>query len=331
MNSTDVATLNNAIALAKIGEKEQAHSMLANLLQQNPNEPNLLLWIAFTASNLEESRRALTQVAKVDPSNPNLANALNWLIGQTTNQEKSIQVIQPSQDVQIVPSNKPKEVIPQSYQLPIPPQPNKRPLEIKRENHIVNYELSGGVLDGYNKLVNTFLDISHCSRIELLEYSTDNVYYRSSAGTTVKTKGIRLTTHKPPAVKTNINAPEFNFKDTLLYFMPEVIWAFSGKTPVGSIPYRDIMIEVSQSKMQMADWVPDDATVIDYTWLFCNIHGGPDHRYSQNPRIPICAVDILSFSFQNFLNRQIYIYKIGVAEQFKRAVDEYSMILAHLS
>ncbi len=82
MNPADLQTFNRAVAQAQAGEKAAAYSVLYQLYPAYPNNPNLLLWLAFTADNLAVARQRLNQAAQADPANSSLAGAFGWLAEQ---------------------------------------------------------------------------------------------------------------------------------------------------------------------------------------------------------------------------------------------------------
>ena len=61
---------------------------------------------------------------------------------------------------------------------------------------------------------------------------------------------------------------------------------------------------------------PFDGTVIDYTWRYVNKSGGPDLRFSNNPRIPIMKYTYMDFSSTNGLNEKFMLSKADVGDSF---------------
>jgi hypothetical protein len=84
MNHDDILLFNRAVEIAQKGDKPTAHFMLQQLEKRYPNDPNLLLWLAYTAENGEISRTYLNRIEQLDPFNPSLANARAWLAQQAT-------------------------------------------------------------------------------------------------------------------------------------------------------------------------------------------------------------------------------------------------------
>jgi hypothetical protein len=83
MNQQDLVAFNLAVIQAQIGEKEAAYNQLKALLKkgkENQQDPNLLLWFAFTSPDLEESKMALDIVTLLDPNNSDLPAAREWFI-----------------------------------------------------------------------------------------------------------------------------------------------------------------------------------------------------------------------------------------------------------
>ncbi len=67
------------------GHKEQAYTLLKGLAANYPNDSHLLLWAAYSASDLTEARRLLDTARKVDPANSQLGAAQKWLAEQEKN------------------------------------------------------------------------------------------------------------------------------------------------------------------------------------------------------------------------------------------------------
>lgn len=92
MNSYDLDQFQQAIKLAQSGQKNLAYTRIKILLQANPAEVNLWLWLIFTTPDLAEAEQALDRVRLLDPHNPGLISASNWLHSeiQKLNQSKKV-------------------------------------------------------------------------------------------------------------------------------------------------------------------------------------------------------------------------------------------------
>lgn len=104
----DLQTFNQAVWLAQSGGKQEAHALLRQLAEAYPDNPNVLLWLAFTSDNLTQARFTLDRVALLEPSNPVLADAYNWL-GQAEGSARSVPV--PSEPAAPIPQPAPSQAL----------------------------------------------------------------------------------------------------------------------------------------------------------------------------------------------------------------------------
>lgn len=79
MEPEDLTQFNKAVELFNMGGKASAYQQIKRLKEKYPDDPNLLLWLAFTTPDLKESEEAIQHLSLVDPSNPNLNSARSWL------------------------------------------------------------------------------------------------------------------------------------------------------------------------------------------------------------------------------------------------------------
>jgi hypothetical protein len=76
MSSEDAATFQQAMQLANAGQKDVAYAQLnAIRLNGNQNNPDLLLWIAFTTPYQAEAQQTIDSVAAMAPNHPGLPAA----------------------------------------------------------------------------------------------------------------------------------------------------------------------------------------------------------------------------------------------------------------
>jgi hypothetical protein len=85
MDQFEASFYNQAITLAKMGHREQAYSFFKKIAQTNPQDQNLVFWLAYTAPSLETSQDLLDQAYTLDPDNPALRQANQWLTNEKLN------------------------------------------------------------------------------------------------------------------------------------------------------------------------------------------------------------------------------------------------------
>src|SRR5579883_2927986 len=101
MNSEDSQMFQQAIQLARSGQRETAYAQFSELRQRgNQENPDLLLWIAFTTPYQSEEQQILDRVAVLAPYHPGLPAAR-----QSYAQRYHIQ--QPAPQLQPVPIQQP--------------------------------------------------------------------------------------------------------------------------------------------------------------------------------------------------------------------------------
>lgn len=88
LSSNGLENFNHAVALAHAGEKLLANDKLRYLAQLYPNQPDILIWLAFTAPTLREAEEAINRVAIIQPNYPSLPDARSWLARQKTEQKE---------------------------------------------------------------------------------------------------------------------------------------------------------------------------------------------------------------------------------------------------
>src|SRR3954469_2603633 len=79
MDVEDLENFNQAVALARAGEKASAYAKLRLLVEAYPQDVNCFLWLAFTSPSIPEAERALEIAEILDSHNPSLSQAKEWL------------------------------------------------------------------------------------------------------------------------------------------------------------------------------------------------------------------------------------------------------------
>ena len=89
-------------------------------------------------------------------------------------------------------------------------------------------------------------------------------------------------------INTELELKILKIQNREIMFLPDIILVCQNNT-WKSIEYTDIKIVYRNSRFIEEDIVPRDTEILDYTWKHPNINGGPDRRFSNNIKIPICA------------------------------------------
>lgn len=82
MTTEDLQLLDKAVQMAQNGDKA-AYFELEKLYKNYPHEPNLLIWLIYTAPAPAVAGKYLDKLKKVEPANPAISQLEQWLWRQT--------------------------------------------------------------------------------------------------------------------------------------------------------------------------------------------------------------------------------------------------------
>ena len=142
--------------------------------------------------------------------------------------------------------------------------------------------------------------------------------YHAGAASLVRRATTAVRRAAPPFVRTNVPVLSIAAGRRTLYFLPDHLLVYDGAS-IGAVSYRSVDVAVVRQRFIETDGVPGDAAVVDYTWRYVNKSGGPDRRFSNNPRIPVCLYDELHFRTASGLNEVLQLSRSGIGEGFAAA------------
>src|SRR5205085_1640052 len=128
---TDKQKFDQAVALAQTGRNQEAYTILGQLAPSNPDDSNILLWMAFTSSDPAKARLMLGKVAMLDPENPALPSARSWLATQEKKAAPVATVASPVAPAKSEPVITPSSVVQASSEAMAKPATAKTPAKPK--------------------------------------------------------------------------------------------------------------------------------------------------------------------------------------------------------
>ena len=143
----------------------------------------------------------------------------------------------------------------------------------------------------------------------------------AGAGHLVTRKSAKLAYSLPKLLHSNVTPPSLEMGRRTFYFFPEVTIVQDGKK-FGSVGYGDLDIRWQQSRFIEEGRPPSDAQVVDQTWKHPNKSGGPDRKFKDNRRLPICLYDTMHLSSRSGVNELAEFSKVGVVERFATALRD---------
>lgn len=135
--------------------------------------------------------------------------------------------------------------------------------------------------------------------------------HSAGADNTVKRNDCKVSSKVPFPFKTNATAVCFDVGKEKLVFLPDKLFVFQ-KGKIGALSYTDVTTEVHGQKFIEEEKVPKDAKIIDYTWKFVNKSGGPDKRFKDNKKLPVCLYGKMLVRSDSGLHTEIMFSNINI-------------------
>lgn len=129
-----------------------------------------------------------------------------------------------------------------------------------------------------------------------------NTKYNAGAENNVSRTKISLVKKMPWYINHNIDVYCLNLKYEKIYFTPDRMLIFKNMGGVGCRRYNDMVAGFSTTNFVENEMVPRDAEIVRYTWRYVNKSGGPDKRFNNNRRIPVCKYGEISLESEDGIN-----------------------------
>jgi hypothetical protein len=104
-----------------------------------------------------------------------------------------------------------------------------------------------------------------------------------------------LTTGGPPVLVTNVLVPSLHTRTRSLYFLPDRALVRQGGD-YAEVPYASLVVSAAPQRFIEGGTVPRDSRVVDTTWQYANVRGGPDRRFKSNRQLPVMMYGRLTLS-----------------------------------
>ena len=205
--------------------------------------------------------------------------------------------------------------------------------ETKRRTVKIAYDFESGDTSSYSKLINAVNKLAEC-RMTWAYINARNISsmheskVNAGASSLISRAMAAIGSGAPPWVKTNITIPTISAKGTTVYFMPDCLLIYDSKG-VGCAKHEDLRISAEVERFIEDGSVPSDATVVDHTWKFANKKGGPDRRFNNNVRIPVCLYGVLGLSLPAGLLFQLQTSASGAPREFSSLYSAYISAVRH--
>jgi hypothetical protein len=173
-------------------------------------------------------------------------------------------------------------------------------LDKQRFGMELHYDMDDKYQQVYQQFKTHFASFSQSSRIWQYLNTQRNADYKRNAGAAALIKRNRINGVSPhkvpiPYFVTNVAIPCIRLHNMELFFFPERLLIKRGNT-FAAVFYKNLHITSYVTRFIESDILPVDAKVVDYTWQYVNKTGGPDKRFNDNRRLPICAYSEYMFT-----------------------------------
>ena len=129
-----------------------------------------------------------------------------------------------------------------------------------------------------------------------------NTKYNAGAGNNVSRTRVSIVKKMPWYIKHNIDVYCLILKNEKIFFTPDRMLIFKNMGGVGCRRYNDMVAGFSTTNFVETEIVPRDAEIVRYTWRYVNKSGGPDKRFNNNRKIPVCKYGEISLESEDGIN-----------------------------
>lgn len=135
--------------------------------------------------------------------------------------------------------------------------------------------------------------------------------YAAGASSIIKREKCKASIKVPFPFTTNSIAVSFASGKENILFMPDKLFIIQG-SKIGALNYFDVITSVHSQRFVEREAVPSDAKIVDYTWQFVNKSGGPDKRFQNNKKIPICLYGKMEVRSASGVNTDIMFSNLSI-------------------
>jgi hypothetical protein len=181
----------------------------------------------------------------------------------------------------------------------------------------VEYDFSASEVEPFNRFNSAFKTLVRCDRIWQIPIEARENDWKHNAGATTTVQRMRITLGfgNPSLVKSNIKFPRISLRNEVLYFAPDAVLVLA-KGSLAALRYNDVEVDCSSQKFIEDDGAPRDAQVVDETWQYVNRDGGPDRRFANNRKLPICLYGQLDIKSTTGLTARLHCSNLKASQQF---------------
>lgn len=153
----------------------------------------------------------------------------------------------------------------------------------------LDYVIDDDQKDVVHQRINPFARIASSEKCWRIIQSNKVIDKKYTGGASSSVKRVLCKTFQRAVFpfKSGTEAVSFKSGSETLIFLPDKLFIIQGNK-IGALDYNDISKSVCDTRFIEDGIVPTDAQIVGYTWQYVNKSGGPDKRFKNNRKLPIC-------------------------------------------
>ena len=194
-------------------------------------------------------------------------------------------------------------------------------LDRRRLTITLDYDLQDNQLRRFNELAQQFQGLTKCRKVWRIPLQHRETDWKRNAGAshTVQRRETAPRTALPHLIKSNLKFPSIPLGKKTIYFTPDAILVVARRS-VAALDYDDFEIDVRRTQFIESARPPRDATVVGTTWQYVNKGGGPDRRFSNNRKLPVCLYGEMDMKSSSGFNERIQCSYAEAVLQFASSI-----------
>lgn len=171
---------------------------------------------------------------------------------------------------------------------------------------VVMYDVTDEAAARFDHLVNAITGLQRTHGFWLITASgaiASTYQFKVNAGASNLLRRMNATAllAGPRILITNVAVPTLTAGSLSVHFLPDRVLIRDGRH-IADLAYQHLHVGVEHSRFIETGPVPRDGTVVDSTWRYVNVKGGPDRRFKNNARLPILLYGRLILRSHSGLN-----------------------------
>ncbi|MFB4267830.1 hypothetical protein [Nonomuraea sp. GTA35] len=171
---------------------------------------------------------------------------------------------------------------------------------------VVMYDVTDEAASRFDHLVNAITGLQRAHGFWLITASgaiASTYQFKVNAGASSLLRRMNASARLagPRILVTNVAVPTLTTGSLSVHFLPDRVLIQDGRH-IADLAYQHLHVGVEHSRFIETGPVPRDGTVVDSTWRYVNVKGGPDRRFKNNARLPILLYGRLILRSHSGLN-----------------------------